>query len=400
MSPERRTRRRSRPAPSGRRGGFTLIEVIVVIAILAILAGAMAPLIAAQVDQQRRLATQDQLQALGDALRAYERDVNAFPPDTGDDVADLGELQTDTLGATGWSGPYLTAQWAAGDYAQDAWGGLIDYAYTAGTPTATLTSAGPDQAAATADDIALTVVKDYASVDRRVNGTYERLKLVAGDVYGNNPTKAPSTYTIPAAWQTDAWGNNLVYHYSNDESAVIYSAGPDGTPGAGGPSGDDIYFAMVWSPPGGGGSGGSGGSLDDMLTLVAGSVSTCSGGARVDLSIANGAGQDVDVTQMDVTWTGGTQLQRIYSEGSTSGCTGTSTLWRAGTCGVPTTNQTSPSTLTAFCKAFTVTAGSTYVLNRMQFSASVSGRSLTILFTYQPSGGGTPATSTISLTVP
>jgi general secretion pathway protein G len=391
MRPDRRT------GPTGRAtAGFTLIEVIVVIAVLAILAGAMAPLIAAKVDQARRFATEDQLQAISDALRAYQRDVDAFPPDTGNPVNDLGELQADTLGLTGWRGPYLTAQWSAGDYAQDAWGGPITYAYVGGAPTAVLTSPGPDQVAGNADDIALTVVQDYESVERRVNDTYERLKLVAGDVYGTNPTKAPATYTIPAAWQTDAWGNNLIYHYSSDESAVVYSAGPDGTPGAGGPSGDDVYFAMVWSPPGGGGSGTG---LDNMLSLVAGSTSSCNGGARVNLSITSAAGQDLDVTQMTLTWTGGPQLTRIDSEGAVGSCFGGSDLWRAGSCGTPATNQTSPATLTAFCKAFTVTAGSTYVLNRIQFSASVSGQTLSIVFAYQDSGGNT-GTSTISLTVP
>jgi general secretion pathway protein G len=198
-------RRKPRTGSAGpAAAGFTLIEVIVVIAVLAILAGAMAPLIAAKVDQARRFATEDQLQALSDALRAYERDVDAFPPDTGNPVNDLGELQADTLGLAGWRGPYLTAQWAAGDYAQDAWGGTITYAYTAGAATAVLTSAGPDQVAGNGDDLALTVVKDYASVERRVSDTYERLKLVAGDVYGASPTKAPSSYTIPPGATTSS----------------------------------------------------------------------------------------------------------------------------------------------------------------------------------------------------
>jgi hypothetical protein len=137
-----------------------------------------------------------------------------------------------------------------------------------------------------------------------------------------------------------------------------------------------------------------------MLTLVAGSVTSCSGGARVNLSITSAAAQDVDVTQMQLTWTGSRTLSRVYSQGAPGSCTGGSNLWRAGTCGTPSSSQSSPATLTAFCKAFTVTSGSTYVLNRIQFSGSVSGETLTILFTYQPSGGGSTATSTISLTIP
>lgn len=395
MPPERRTGP-ARPAAAG----FTLIEVIVVIAVLAILAGALAPLVAARVDQARRFATEDQLQTLADALRAYERDVDAFPPDTGSAVADLGQLQADTLGLTGWRGPYLTAQWSAGDYAEDAWGGAIDYAYTGGAATAVLTSPGPDQVAGNADDMALTVVKDYESVERRVNDTYERLKLVAGDVYGTSPTLAPSTYTIPVAWQTDAWGRNLVYHYSNDESAVVYSAGPDGTPGGGGPSGDDIYFAMVWSPPGGGG-GGSGGDADDVITVVPGQVYNCGGGDEVGFEIINNDTADLEITQADISWTNASRtLQQVQSGGTASACSGGTNLWNAGTCGTPGTNQATPTSLTAFCKAFQITAGATYTIDEFDYSGNIAGMTVTVVLHHQTVGGGPPHTSTFVLNVP
>jgi general secretion pathway protein G len=395
----------TRPDPtpgSGRAGGFTLVEVIVVIAILAILAASLAPLVAAQIDQARRDATESHLESLADALRAYQRDTNAFPPDTGDPVADLGELETDTLGKSGWSGPYIASAWSAGDYASDAWGGTIDYAYTAGAATAQLTSPGKDGTASTADDIALTVAQDYAGAEHRAEVTYERLKLVAGDVYGNNPTQAPASYTVPVAWQTDAWGNNLVYVYNNDQSAVVYSAGPDGTPGAGGPAGDDIYFARVWSPPGGGGGGGGGSGNNNALAVVGGTVQACNGNTRVAFDMTNGSAADVDVTQMAVTWNlPGSNLRRVRTEDTPGSCGwGGSSLWDPGTCGSPTSIQSSTATITAFCKAFQVTAGATYVMNEIRFDQNMSGQAITIVFTHTPVGGGTASTSTINVTVP
>jgi len=394
MPPERRTP----PA----RSGFTLIEVIVVIAVLAILAGALAPLIAARVDQARRFATEDQLQTLADALRAYQRDVNAFPPDTGNPVADLGELQTDTLGLSGWRGPYLTAQWSAGDYAQDAWGGGVDYAYTAGAATAVLTSPGPDQVAGSADDIALTVVQDYASVERRVSDTYEILKLVAGDVYGNNPANAPASYTFPAAWQTGAWGNNLVYVYNNDQSAVVYSAGPDGTPGVGGPSGDDIFFAMVWSPPGGGsGGGGSGGDADNVLSIVPGQLFQCGGNDEVAFDLTNSDSVDIEVTQIDVTWSSGfRQLQQVQSGGTAALCSGGTDVWNSFGCGTPGGQQSSPTSLTGLCKTIQIPAGGTYTFDEFDFNGAISGMDVTIVFTHTQVGGGPVHTSTLNFTVP
>jgi len=385
------------PRPAG---GFTLIEVIVVIAILSILAASLAPLIAAQVDQARREATEAHLENLADALRAYQRDVNAFPPDTGDDVADLGELETDTLGLADWRGPYTAARWSAGDYADDAWGGTVDYAYTPGAATALLTSPGADGTPATADDIALTVVRDYAGVEHRATVTYETLKLVAGDVYGNNPAQAPSTYTVPAAWQTDAWGNNLVYRYNNDQSAVVYSGGPDGTPGGSGPTGDDIYFAMVWSPPGGGGGGG-GGDADDVLSVVPGEVYRCGGNDEVGFVLTNSDTVDIEVTQIQISWDDpGRQLQQVQSGGNASACSGGTDVWDNWSCGTPNGDQSTPATLTGLCKSVQIPAGGTYTFDEFDFDGFIGGMTVTAVFTHTAVGGGPVHTSTIVLNVP
>jgi general secretion pathway protein G len=383
-----------------RHRGFTLVEVIIVIAILSILAASLAPLVAGQLDQARRQATEDHLEALADALRSYQRDVDAFPPDTGVDVTDLGELKADTLGLTDWAGPYLTDQWATGDYALDAWGGTIDYNYGGGA-TVVLTSPGIDGTLATADDIALTVVRDYAAVQHRAEVTYETLKLVAGDVYGNNPNLAPTTYTIPAAWQTDDWGNNLIYVYNNDQSAVVYSWGPDGTGGGGGPTGDDIYFALVWSPPGGGGGGGSGGDADDVLTVVPGEIYQCGGNDELGIVFTNGDSVDLEITQIDVSWSfWWRNLQQVQSEGNASSCSGGTDVWDNWNCGTPNGDQSSPASLTVLCKTVQVGAGANYTFDEFDFDGGISGMDVTIVFTHQQVGGGPVHTSTVNVTVP
>lgn len=86
-----------------RAAGFTLIEIVVAIAILGILAGAVGPLVFRQLEAAREEATRRELAAIEDAIEDYHEDTGRFP-------ADLAGLVGDD-GRTGWSGPYLGADW-------------------------------------------------------------------------------------------------------------------------------------------------------------------------------------------------------------------------------------------------------------------------------------------------
>jgi len=381
--------------------GFTLIEVVVVVAIVSILAAMMAPLLSQQIDQARATATQDHLERVAKALRNYHLDVYDFPVSTGNATTDIGQLETSTVAA--WNGPYLTARYDPGDYAQDAWGTVMNYTHTAGTPTALLVAAGIDHQIGTADDISLTVVMDLESVQKRVRATEKRLTYISGEIYGANPSLSPATYTIPALWLADAWGNNNIYVHNNDSLAVVYSWGVDGTGTTTGPTGDDIFVPMVWNPPGGGGSSGgssgSGGSASDSLTLVAGTVSSCSGGKKIGFKFHNSGTEDVQITQMQITWSGGSALKRIQGQSGSGQCGDGNTLWDKEDCGVPTNSQSSPATITSFCSSINVSSGADYYIGELKFEDSVSGNSVTVVLTHQPSGGGA-STSTITFTAP
>ncbi len=226
-----------------RQGGFTLIEIVVLLAVISILAGALAPLMAQKVDQARTEATETRLERLAEALREYHLDVTDFPADTGNAAADLGQLAANGAGASGWDGPYITQNSFATDYALDGWDMPLQYRHTPGTATATLTSAGRDHTFASADDIIKTVAFDLRSVTHRVTGTRERLKLIAGDLYGANPTAAPASYTIPPQWATDPWGNPFRYTYTDARNATLTGNGPDGAPD----TGDDIPYPLSWN---------------------------------------------------------------------------------------------------------------------------------------------------------
>src|SRR6266513_3169699 len=68
-----------RPARSRPRSAFTLIELIVVIAIIATLAAVVAPALFQNVADAKTSAAKSQIEMLALALNAYRLDNDAFP---------------------------------------------------------------------------------------------------------------------------------------------------------------------------------------------------------------------------------------------------------------------------------------------------------------------------------
>jgi general secretion pathway protein G len=72
-SPNRTSRNRSWD------GGFTFIEIMVVVAILAILAALVVPRIAGRTDEAKRTAAKVQIRNLEGALQLYKLDTGVYP---------------------------------------------------------------------------------------------------------------------------------------------------------------------------------------------------------------------------------------------------------------------------------------------------------------------------------
>jgi general secretion pathway protein G len=81
-----------------RHQGFTLIELMIVIVILGLLAGLVAPEMFGKVDSSQRKIAATQMLALDTSLQTYRLDVGSFPDS-------LQELKSSTK--TGWDGPYI-----------------------------------------------------------------------------------------------------------------------------------------------------------------------------------------------------------------------------------------------------------------------------------------------------
>jgi general secretion pathway protein G len=101
-----------RPAPR-RHGAFTLVELLLVMTIIAILAGIVLPKMVGRGEQARVTAAQAQIANLGTALGAYEVDNGSFPRGRDGLVA----LRVKPNTALNWRGPYMDK-----DVLSDPWG--------------------------------------------------------------------------------------------------------------------------------------------------------------------------------------------------------------------------------------------------------------------------------------
>jgi len=128
------------------KGGFTLVELMLVLVILGILAGLVLPKFAGRSEQARVTAVVTQIATFNTALGAYEVDTGSYP--RGQDGLRALVVQPADVG--GWRGPYLQS-----DIPLDPWGHAYVYQYPGKiNPSGyDIVSMGPDGQLGTADDI-------------------------------------------------------------------------------------------------------------------------------------------------------------------------------------------------------------------------------------------------------
>ncbi|MDD5351138.1 MAG: type II secretion system major pseudopilin GspG [Chthoniobacteraceae bacterium] len=125
--------------------GFTLVEMLLVLVILATLAAIVYPKISGRSEQAKITAAQTQIGNIKQALDQFEVD-NGYYPKSGA----LNALLEQPGDATAWRGPYLEKAVPA-----DPWGNQYNYEYPGkhNINGPDISSAGPDGRAGTADDI-------------------------------------------------------------------------------------------------------------------------------------------------------------------------------------------------------------------------------------------------------
>jgi len=104
--------------PKHRWRGFTLLELLVVILIIGLLTGIVAPRFLGQINRSETTAARAQLDAFDKALQAYRIDTGRFPSSS----QGLKALVNAPADEPRWRGPYLQ-----GDVPLDPWGMPYQY---------------------------------------------------------------------------------------------------------------------------------------------------------------------------------------------------------------------------------------------------------------------------------
>lgn len=204
------------------QGGFSLLELIVVVTIISVIAGATVPMASKFVNYQARKATRAELAMLADASAQYFEDVGRLPDDLGHLLKNPGSLE-----APGWSGPYLLHSTVDGLTKLDA--NLVDswsrpYEVEASGDVLTISSHGQDGEYSREKDLQheLNVApirraktqQALATINQAVtqyNGVYLSTEPLSGNwaqAFGQLTGKGMLPNSTE--FQVDAWGDDFV----------------------------------------------------------------------------------------------------------------------------------------------------------------------------------------------
>ena len=130
--------RQNCPSNAGCDAGFTLLELLVVLGIIALLATVAAPQVLQYLGKARTDTAKAQISAISTALELYALDAGGFPSQQ----AGLSALITDPTGTPGWKGPYLKNA----NGLIDPWGRPYNYKFPGRNGQAEVFTLGRDNA--------------------------------------------------------------------------------------------------------------------------------------------------------------------------------------------------------------------------------------------------------------
>ncbi|TXN22779.1 type II secretion system major pseudopilin GspG [Methylobacterium sp. WL19] len=119
-----------------RDGGFTLVELLVVLVILGLVMGLAGPRVLGYLGSSREKAAKLQVEAFSAALDLYYLDFGRYPTAN----EGLAALVTRPAGAERWAGPYLKQS----TLPADPWGRAYEYRVPGKNAPYTIVSLGPN----------------------------------------------------------------------------------------------------------------------------------------------------------------------------------------------------------------------------------------------------------------
>ena len=128
--------KRTRTTTSARLSGFTLLELMVVLMILALLASIVAPRVTHYLSRAKVETAKLQVNALGHAVDEFHLDTGEFPTN----AEGLKALINAPPNSTSWDGPYVKKQ----ESLIDPWGHAYLYRYPGQHGTFDVYTMGPD----------------------------------------------------------------------------------------------------------------------------------------------------------------------------------------------------------------------------------------------------------------
>jgi general secretion pathway protein G len=101
------------------QGGYTLLELLVVLAILGLLIGLVAPQVMSLLGSSKHKIAEQSIARLGNILDIYRLDVGSYPTSE----QGLAALVKQPPGIAGWNGPYVKGE----QVPPDPWGRPFQY---------------------------------------------------------------------------------------------------------------------------------------------------------------------------------------------------------------------------------------------------------------------------------
>lgn len=255
--------------------GFTLLEIVIAIAIVALLAGAVTPLAFKELQRAREDATLAELDAIKVGLEEFFADTGRFPSE----AEGLTALVADP-GVSGWAGPYVgggnqnpTLEVAADGFGEAYLYDLAPVTNPAGAADVLVASGGIDQnitfgtvgstwtIAGTGDDLLLLVSAGSLNREKDIV-TRSRMEMIgdAAREYFHDNATWPATLSdlVPDYMDgglqginlSDAWNNSLTLTSdgATPPNLSVTSRGPNRTDESGG--GDDLVLQLSSIPAG------------------------------------------------------------------------------------------------------------------------------------------------------